>query len=469
MRYDSQYLTFLPHRPVFDIFIDMMKKIGLIFIVLCAFPTLINGQQLDIQNLNSYFDILSENDKFMGTVLIQKEGRTLFSKAVGKRSQEKALENMPQTVYRLGSISKTFTATMIFQLIEEEQLSLKTNLATYFPDLTHSEIISIGQLLRHESGIFDFTSDPAYGTYMFTRKQDDEIYALIKQGAPAFIPGKATAYSNTNFWLLSRIIELLDGQDYAISLQERIIRTLGTSAVSYGHPADILKNEAHSYLYNGQEWLYAGETHMSIPKGAGALMASVEDVAKFYRMLLHTEDLLRRKTRKQMLKVGDDRYAYGIFELPYDDIQAYGHGGAIDGFRTRVAYLPNEDITVVILCNGLNYNMREIADTLLHAVQGKPIHLPMFATIELDETQLARYPGMYTTDTIPLAITVTIIGGKVVIQATGQQAFTLDTETETKFSFVGLGLKIEFDTLIDSKYQYFDLRQAGETYRFSRK
>lgn len=427
------------------------------------------SQNPDITVLNTYFDILAENDKFMGTVVIQRDSTLLYERAIGKRDIENDLDNDINTVFRLGSISKMFTSTMIFQLIEEDKIQLNTTLAEYFPLLKNAEDITIGKMLRHESGLFDFTSDPRYTSYMFTEKTREDLVSIIRQGEPAFIPGERADYCNTNFLLLSYIIEDLDERSFAESLAARITSKINAPTIALGTNADTAINEALSYIYLGDFWQGAGETHMSIPMGAGAVVANAADVNTFIATLLNSEVLLTIASRLQMIKTVGERYAHGIFKLPVENVNAYGHGGSIDGFRTRTAYILEQDIAITILSNGLNYDMTAIGNSVLAAVSGREITLPLFADIELSLEDLAMFSGEYASTDIPLEISISTRDGRVILQATGQQAFTLDTDNETTFSLLALGLEIEFTEKANGKYSTFVLRQAGGSYIFKRK
>ncbi len=427
------------------------------------------SQNPDITVLNTYFDILAENDKFMGTVVIQRDSTLLYERAIGKRDIENDLDNEINTVFRLGSISKMFTSTMVFQLIEEDKIQLNTTLAEYFPLLKNAEDITIGQMLRHESGLFDFTSDPRYTSYMFTEKTRKDLVSIIRQGEPAFIPGERADYCNTNFLLLSYIIEDLDERSFAESLAARITSKINAPTIALGTNADTANNEALSYIYLGDFWQGAGETHMSIPMGAGAVVANAADVNTFIATLLNSEVLLTIASRLQMIKTVGERYAHGIFKLPVENVNAYGHGGSIDGFRTRTAYILEQDIAITILSNGLNYDMTAIGNSVLAAVSGREITLPLFADIELSLEDLAMFSGEYASTDIPLEISISTRDGRVILQATGQQAFTLDTDNETTFSLLALGLEIEFTEKANGKYSTFVLRQAGGSYIFKRK
>lgn len=426
------------------------------------------AQMLETKTLDSYFELLAEDQRFMGTVVIQQDSITLYQKAIGFKNVDENLKNTVETVYRLGSISKMFTATMIFQLIEEGKLSLDTLLAEYFPLIPNADPITIGQMLRHESGLFDYTSDSKYASYMFTETGRSALLSIIQMGTPSFEPGARAEYCNTNFLLLSYIIENLDERTYAESLKARITDTIGTQSIAFGKAANTASNDAFSYMYTGEFWQFSGETHMSIPMGAGAVVGNAIDLNTFIAALLNSEDLLKKTSRDQMLTTVGERYGYGIFKLPYEELLAYGHGGSIDGFRTRTAYLLESHIAISILSNGLNYDMTDITKTVIDAATMKKVELPLLSEIELSEDQLAKFSGLYNATSLPLTITITIKEGKVSLQASGQQAVLLETDSDTEFSLAAMGLFIQFDSLIGQQYQSFTLRQGGGKYIFTR-
>ena len=170
-----------------------------------------------------------------------------------------------------------------------------------------------------------------------------------------------------------------------------------------------------------------------------------------------------------MVETVGERYGYGIFELPFDGLTAYGHGGSIDGFRTRTAFIKDTGVAVSILCNGLNYDMSEIGNAVVKAVSGNDFELPLFEDITLDKTKLDRYPGEFTAEGFPLTITITTTeDGKVNLRATGQQAVTLNADSETEFSLKAFGLELIFENLSQGSYQNFTFKQGGNTLLFSK-
>ncbi|RZK59724.1 MAG: class A beta-lactamase-related serine hydrolase, partial [Hymenobacter sp.] len=154
-----------------------------------------SAQTLNTAKLDSLLNSLATNHKLMGSLALTRAGQVVYSHAFGDAQVTPSIAATPATRYRVGSISKMFTAVMIFQLIEERKLTLETPLATFFPQLPNASRITIDQLLSHRSGLHNFTSDAAYQGYMAQPKTQAELLAIIAQTTPDFEPGAKAAYS----------------------------------------------------------------------------------------------------------------------------------------------------------------------------------------------------------------------------------------------------------------------------------
>jgi len=425
------------------------------------------SQDPNIKDLSAYLDILAEHQRFMGVVVMLEGEKVLFEGTYGYRSIEKKLENMTETSFRLGSISKTVTATMIFQLVEEGKLRLTSKVNEYFPQLPNAKQITINQLLRHQSGIYDIIG--SYAEFNSEFSEDESIlWKYLKSKPLEFQPGMKTSYSHTNYWLLGKIIEKLDKQSYAESVAQRVNTVSPSFKLIDSHPVDILKNEAHSYISDGAFWKLASETTSGLTIGSGSLMGSALDIIRFYRTLLATEKLLKKKTKRQLLNTDKQGYGAGIFRLPYDDIKGYGHTGTIDGFRTRVAYFPESDITMAILINGINYDMEAIASTVVRSIGGEDIELPLFATIALEEEQLRALPGTFNSEQTSVPLTIRIVKGNLTLQAGNESPIILEAESEILFSFAALDIEIQFKDFNGTKYQSLIFSQNDQRFIFNR-
>jgi len=410
-------------------------------------------------------DILAEKNKAMGSLTLSKNGTVIYSRAIGYSSisGDKKLPGTPQTKYRIGSITKMFTATMIFQLIEDGKLTLATTVDKYFPQLPNAEKITISNLLNHRSGLHNFTDDPEYLNWMTQPKTHDDMLAIISKSAVDFQPNEKFSYSNSNYVVLGYIIEKVSKQSYAKYLSNGITSKIGLSNTYMGTKTDTKKNEAFSYRFSNG-WEQAPETDMSIPAGAGGIVSTPADLTKFVESLFSLK-LVSHSSLMQM-KAMTDGYGLGMFQIPFHEKSAYGHNGGIDGFLSTLAYFPEDSLAVAYCTNGQVYPMNDILIGVLSIYFDKPYSIPTFAppSVSLRTEDLDKYLGVYSSTQIPLKITITKNNTTLISQATGQSSFPLEATEKDKFKFDPAGIKVEFNP----EKNEMTLKQGGETVLFTK-
>src|SRR6185437_6688717 len=260
----------------------MIRKLLAVLLFALTLNYTLKAQDINKAKLDSFFHALSLHNQGMGSVAVSIGGMLVYQKAIGY-SEIKDDIKIPATVntkYRIGSITKMFTTTMIFQLVEEGKLSLSSPLSAWFPTIPNAEKITIGEMLDHHSGLHNFTNDPLYLTYMTKPQTEAAMLNNIEKSASDFEPGAKGEYSNTNFVLLGYIIEKITGKPYREELKKRITSKIGLNDTYYGGKANPANNEAYSYSFAGK-WQQQPETDMSIPGGAGAIVSTPADLDKF--------------------------------------------------------------------------------------------------------------------------------------------------------------------------------------------
>src|ERR1041385_6549517 len=418
------------------------------------------SQSFNKPKLDSLMDVLAEKNKAMGSLTISKNGVVVYSRAIGF-SYMSGTEKHPatnQTKYRIGSITKMFTATMIFQLIEDGKLSLSTTVDKYFPTLPNASKITISNLLNHRSGLHNFTDNPEYSTWMRQAKTQDEMLAIISKGGVDFQPGEKFSYSNSGYVVLGYIIEKVSKQSYAKCLTNRITSKVGLLNTYVGTKTDVKKNESFSYRFSN-DWEQAPETDVSIPAGAGAICSTPTDLTKFIESLFSLR-LVSSSSLEQM-KTITDGYGMGMFQIPFYDKVAYGHNGGIDGFGSNLAYFPEDHLSIAYCTNGQVYPMNNILIGILSIYFNTPYSIPTFS---LKTEDLDKYLGVYSTTQIPLKITITKNGATLFSQATEQSSFPLDEAGKDKFKFDPAGIIMEFNP---GKNE-MTLKQGGQTVVFAK-
>ncbi|MEL7833110.1 serine hydrolase domain-containing protein [Fodinibius sp. Rm-B-1B1-1] len=449
-----------------------LKNVLLGLLVVVGTQVVALGQSspaFDRQKLDTYLEKLGEENKMMGVLTIDSAGSGGYHKTVGFRDIDNNSRANRETTYRIGSITKTYTTTLIMQLVDEGELSLSTSLADYYPQMPQAEQITIEHLLRHQSGLYNFTNASDYPGWMTEPRSKDELLEIFYEDDPQFEPGSQTSYSNTNYVLLQFVLEDITGQSYSDLLQKRIVEPLNLQHTHYGDAIEPQNNEALSYQGKDGQWQLAPETDLSIPGGAGAVVSTNDEMITFIRALFDGK-LVSQESLDKMTDIKQG-FGIGLTKVPFNERYAFGHNGGIDGFQSHLSYFPEEDVAIALTTNGLQYSMNDILIGALSIYFGRDFKIPSFdeKTITLSVDQMKKYVGTYTTNQLPIDIEVFIEKETLKAQATGQQAFPLTANSKTKFRFDPAGVVMEFDSLNGGQYQQFILNQAGGSYPFIRK
>ncbi|MFT5254566.1 MAG: D-alanyl-D-alanine carboxypeptidase [Flavobacteriales bacterium] len=421
-----------------------MKKILAFLVVLISVP--IFAQNFNKVKIDSLFQVLETNDKYMGSVAVLENGKIIYTNAIGKEDMASNKKATAGTKYRIGSISKMFTSVLIFKAIEEKKLSLNQTIEGYFPSVENATNITIGNLLNHRSGIYNFTSAPDYEGYSTQPKTRKEMIAIIAKGKSVFEPNSKGDYSNSNYVLLSYILEEVYKQPYATLVQTKITKPLGLKNTYFGGKISIANNECYSYSYT-DKWNKETETDMSIPMGAGAMVSTPSDLTQFIEALFSGK-LISAASLEQM-KTIQEKYGMGFFQVPFYDKIGYGHTGGIDGFRSALSYFPESKLSVAITSNGMNYGNNDIVIAILSSYYNRKFEIPTFTTLDLKTEELDPYLGEYASPSFPLVITVTKDNTKLIAQATGQGAFPLEAIKKDTFEFRAAGITLEFNPTVN--------------------
>ncbi len=399
------------------------------------------GQNFDKSKLDAYFDKLEQNDKFMGSVAVSRNGEIIYSKSVGYTDVENKLKANGNSKYRIGSISKTFTTVLVMKAVEEKKLNLDQTIDKYFPKIENASKITVANLLYHRSGIHSFTNDKEYLTWNTQPKNEKEMIEIIVKGGSDFEPDSKSEYSNSNFVLLTFIVEKAFKKSYSELVTEYITKPAGLKNTGLGSKIDTKNNECKSYKFT-DKWNVEPETDISIPLGAGGIVSTPADLAKFSDALFDGK-LVSKESLEQMQTI-NGQYGMGLFKIPFFDKNGFGHTGGIDGFTSVFTHFADDKISYAMISNGTNFKNNNISIAVLSAAFDKPFDIPEFKTFKIDAEEFDQYLGVYASTQMPLKITITKGAANLVAQATGQPAFPLDAAAKDKFEFEMAGLVMEF-------------------------
>lgn len=403
-------------------------------------------QSIDTLKLNKLFDYLAKNNQAMGSLAILQSGQIVYQRTLGYRviANDRAISANVNTKYRIWSITKMYTATMILQMEEEGKITLETTLDKFFPSIANAKEITIRQMLNHRSGIHDFT-DAGDDTLSIPagRSQKDMIMKISHFKAD-FSPGEKFQYSNSNYLLLGYIIEKLDHLSFSIALKNRITSRIGLSNTYYGKEVlDTVENKSLSYRFEAGKWTAVDERDFSglVPGAAGSIVSTPGDMVRFVEALF-TGKLISKGQLEKMTDISDF-YGLGIFAMPNQWSKGFGHGGGYIASHATLVYYPKDSLAIAYCTNGHVYGMDKILTHVSNICFDKSYQLPFSrATVNVNDAILKMYAGIY--ETAKFRLMVEQENDHLMITPAGQPPSAFYACSETRFFSKDINVEIEF-------------------------
>lgn len=437
-----------------------MKTNIFIFIGLLC-PIFTFSQSFNPTKIDSLYNRIGLDNKAMGTISIYQNGKEVYQKSIGFRDVENKIKANALTKYRIGSITKTFTATIILQLVDEGKLNLDTKLNTYFPEIKNASKITIEHLLRHRSGLFNVTQSNNFRNWVKKPHTRAEMLAKITENNPDFAPNEKIKYSNTNYILLSYIAEDIDKKSFTEIIESRVVKPLKLKRTEFGKKVNPNDNEALCYYRENSKWNAMSKlTDMNNPMGAGSIVSTATDVNFFYQNLFAGG--LVSNTSLEKMKTPVEGMGMGLSILKFRGLPMYGHDGAIDGFNSLAVCIPNKKASVVITLNGSNTPILPLMLSTLELFFENYTSLQSKSSIALKSEDLEPYLGVYSSKTFPAKVTFTKKGATLFAQADGQPIFKLIAIKKDVFKYDAMGIVFTFD-LNDNA---MSLNLEGNTHNF---
>jgi CubicO group peptidase (beta-lactamase class C family) len=370
------------------------------------------------QVANSY----TAGNAFMGTVLVVDGDHVLLDKGYGMADLEWGNANAPDVKFRLGSLTKQFTATLVLLLQQDGKLKIDDPVGKYLTDAPKSwEKITLAELLGHTSGIPSFTNMKEFAVWRMSPHTTEEELALFRDKPLDFEPGSKFDYSNSNFEVLGAVIEKVSGKKYGELLKERIFDPLGMKDSGLDSDELVLPKRAQGYMPGANGVILARSESMTVPWAAGSIYSTTGDLLKWEHGLFGGK-VLSADSLKLMTTPGKGNYGLGVFVADKDGMKVVSHGGGIEGFNTNLMYAPEKRIAIVVLSNVNGGAPGAMSDQLLDVLLGKPVVLANERkAVAIAKEELAKFVGVY--DLSPtFSLTVAIAGDGLTVQGSGQPA-----------------------------------------------
>lgn len=368
----------------------------------------------------------ADANEFSGSVLVARDGEVMLDRGYGFANREWLVPNDGETKFRLGSITKQFTAVAIMILNERGLVDLDAPVKTWLPDAPAAwDQVTVRRLLAHTAGVPNFTSFDDFQNTKTLPVTVDGLIARFQDHPLDFQPGEGRKYSNSGYVLLTAIIEKASGKSYADFLAETIFQPLAMSDTGYDTHAAILAHRASGYAPKADGVVNADYWDMSIPQGAGGLYSTTHDLLKWEQGLFGGR-LLRPASLTLLTTPVRDQYAFGVFAVQAGGNTTIAHSGGLDGFNTYMAYDPVRRMTVIVLGN-LNGPAPDSlgASLLALAREGTVAQGGDARPATLSAEALQAYAGVY--DLSPTSsITVSVENDRLMSRVTGQDEIELD-------------------------------------------
>ncbi|MFC4213025.1 serine hydrolase domain-containing protein [Pedobacter lithocola] len=416
---------------------------GLLCITIVLLITLTGRAQTPKQqSLDAYIDHLFKNKKMMGNVEISFKDSIIYAKSVGFSNVTTAEENNKNTKFRVGSLTKTYTAVLVLKAIEEGQLQLNDKLSSFYLYVKNAEKITIEQLLKHWTGIYNYTEIADEDLWEQKFHTEEEFINYLINEKSNFEPGTKYEYSNTNYAFLGFILQKIYNKPFAEILKEKICCPLYLKNTYFSVETDRTKNEALSYNIQDR-YIVNAKVNFSVHFANGGIASTAIEVDNFLTPLFNGK-LISAKSLEMMLPKNKGEYGMGIEKLPFDNPQGYTHNGRIENYFSEYWYFPKEKLGIVTLLNATNIYTSDIQTLLLQYAYGNKYEIPNSnQTDEILEKDFKQIKGTYFEKDKKAFFTISSDGKNMVFQASdaGQMFVRLEYEGNNIFEYEDMELQ----------------------------
>ncbi|MCD8538849.1 MAG: beta-lactamase family protein, partial [Leadbetterella sp.] len=394
-------------------------------------------QTVDQNKIDSLLHIIESENEYIGSVSIFKHGKEIYNRSFGQKNLGN-IRYTKNTKYQIGSITKTVTAALLFKLVEKGELSLDEKLSGYFPKVPNSSKISIKNLLEHSSGLKDFSVKNDSIDWLKEKVSEQEIWQeIIRQGYD-FEPGEKVDYSNSGYYILTKIIETKYGKPYKTLVQDHIAQPLGLKNFHSIQSSD--QNIFKSYSFK-ENWEEIKDFDFSNAIGVGDIVSTTYDLNRFLTHLFEYKILKKETVELMKPVIGKEMFGRGLMLVPYYEIYSFGHGGDTYGTHSLSAYNEERDISISYSINAARKSVNRFGLRLVSLIYGA--QLPD-KEISLSPEELNQYTGIYSSPELPIKLTIKIENGKLTGQGDGQPSFPLTCYEKNHFKFDKAMVKLEF-------------------------
>ncbi|UMQ41860.1 beta-lactamase family protein [Chryseobacterium sp. Y16C] len=412
--------------------------------------------QESLNKIDDFISYLEKNNAEAGEISIFKGGKEIYKRSFGEAS----LSQKDKVTFQIGSITKSMTAIMIFKLIEKKQLNLNDKLSKFYSKIPNAEKITISQMLHHSSGLGDYVTGKNTMKWLTDKVSEEQIMNHIIEQGSLFEPGTKVQYSNSGYYLLTKILEKVSKKSYADNLKETFVQPLQLK--NFYTVSQKPTNVFSSYNYTNI-WEPVKDFDFNNVVGVGDIATTPTNLNIIINALFAGKIVSKENLSGMMPK--EDRFGMGLALVPFYSKMFVGHSGGTYGTNSLMIYNGEDDISIAYSLNADRIGANNFTIDILSILYNKKFSLPNFSSIKISETELKQYVGDYSSKDIPLGIKIFIKNGGLFGQGTGQPEFPLEYVEKDQFKFDNAGLKMTF---FPEKTE-MQLEQGGGKFLFNKK
>lgn len=418
----------------------------------------ISKNGINTAKIDDFLNYITQNRQGIGSITIFQNGKEIYQKSFGQ-DQLQNVKWDSNTGYQIGSISKLVTAVMLMQLEEKGKLKLDDKLSKYYPDVPNANKITLENLMNHTSGLGDYA-----GPWLFGKTVGDKaILDTIKKHGVEFQPGEKERYSNSGYYLLSRILEKVAKKPYHVLLKENI-----TSKANMKNTFSVLDNQKNifkSYENTTGKWTEVEDFDFRNCIGLGDITSTTYDMNLFINALFDYK-FVKKETLDKMLPKSGKPFGLGMMTVPFYNQISYGHGGDTAGTHSIVSYSPTEKYSISTIINGEKLAHGKIFLGIINLVYDQEYEYPKFTELKkVSEKELQKYEGTYYSKDLKVDFKIFIKDENLFAQLADQPSFPLEYAEEDKFKNDNIGVEIAFAP----EKKQLTLIQNGNTLVFDKK
>jgi D-alanyl-D-alanine carboxypeptidase len=396
------------------------------------------------------------NNQDIGNLSVFQDGNEIYNRSFGQKAIPKLKFN-EETKYHIGSITKMFTATLIWQLIEENKITADTKLAKYYPLIPNAEKISITNLLEHSSGLADYVSFEDGKRWIEEKRTDSEIIDKIRTQGSIFEPGQKIQYSNSAYYFLAKIIEKERNCSYNKALRKYIIKPFDLDLTFKN--SIFNKNYFKSYQFV-HDWEIINELNFENTIGVGHLLATPHNLNKFLSAFFNFKIISKESVEKMLPIENKEIFGRGLMAVNYYQKRYFGHGGTTEGTNSMAIYNREDKIALSFSINALRYSDDDFLVAILEILNGKEVPNPkFFQRVIANDALLNQFTGNYKNEKDSIEFKFFIKNNLLYGQATGEDHILFEYAGDNKFVLESADIIIEFKPIENQLI----LKQGGET------